>query len=98
MWPQSRTGRLVVAALAVVVLVLVVRARVKPGDGEGGAAAAAAAEDLSITEGTNMAVTMSPDGQTLVTDLLGNLWTVAAGGGQAKRITDVLFEARQPDF
>jgi predicted RNase H-like nuclease len=55
-----------------------------------------AAIDVAITEGTNFAVAASPDGRMLVIDLLGSLWTVAAGGGAATRITDELLEARQP--
>jgi hypothetical protein len=39
---------------------------------------------LSIREGTNMAAALSPDGKTLVIDLLGTLWTVPAAGGIAR--------------
>jgi Tol biopolymer transport system component len=80
-----------------VAVVLVARAKLRPGQ-QGLTVAAAATNDVVITEGTNMAATVSPDGRTFVIDLLGNLWTVPAAGGQATRITDVLFEARQPDF
>src|SRR5262245_5166191 len=51
---------------------------------------------LSIHEGTNMAAALSPDGKTLVIDLLGVLWTVPATGGIAHRITDDFADARQP--
>jgi len=51
---------------------------------------------LSIHEGTNMAAALSPDGKTLVIDLLGVLWTVPATGGTARRITDDFADARQP--
>ncbi|PYR24726.1 MAG: amidohydrolase [Acidobacteria bacterium] len=52
--------------------------------------------DVTITEGTNFAVALSPDGKTLVADLLGSLWTIPAQGGKATRISDELLEARQP--
>ena len=51
---------------------------------------------LSINEGTNMAAALSPDGKTLVIDLLGVMWTVPATGGIAHRITDDFADARQP--
>src|SRR5207244_12930907 len=51
---------------------------------------------LSIHEGTNMAAALSPDGKTLVIDLLGVLWTLPASGGNARRITDDFADARQP--
>jgi Tol biopolymer transport system component len=93
---QSRTLKLGAVALATLVVGLGCSRRA----GEQGvtAAAAPAANVLAISEGTNMAATASPDGRTVVIDLLGNLWTVPGTGGQATRITDVLFEARQPDF
>lgn len=52
--------------------------------------------DVSVTEGTSMAVAVSPDGQTLAIDLQGSIWTVPASGGEAHRITDVFNDARQP--
>jgi Tol biopolymer transport system component len=53
---------------------------------------------VTVTQGTNFAVAVSPDGKTIVADLLGSLWTVPSSGGPAKRITDVLLEAKQPSF
>ncbi len=43
-----------------------------------------------------MSVAISPDGQTLATDMQGSIWTVPAAGGAMKRITDVFNDARQP--
>src|SRR5437899_13102685 len=51
---------------------------------------------LSINEGTNMAAALSPDGRTLVIDLLAVLWTVPATGRIAQRITDDFADALQP--
>jgi Tol biopolymer transport system component len=47
-----------------------------PGDAGGSSA-------VVLTEGTNMAVDLSPDGQTLVVALQGGLWTLPLEGGEA---------------
>ncbi|MBI4473568.1 MAG: PD40 domain-containing protein [Acidobacteria bacterium] len=51
---------------------------------------------LTLTEGTSMAASVSPDGKTIVIDLLGVLWVLPAAGGAATRITDDFADARQP--
>ena len=52
--------------------------------------------EVTLNEGTSMAIALSPDGTTLAIDLLGALWTVSVVGGPARRITDELSDARQP--
>jgi len=52
--------------------------------------------DLTITQGTSRAAAASPDGQSIAIDLLGGIWILPARGGDAKRITPELLEARQP--
>jgi Tol biopolymer transport system component len=52
--------------------------------------------NVTVSEGTSMAVAVSPDGKTLAIDLQGSIWTLPAAGGAAKRITDVFNDARQP--
>lgn len=53
---------------------------------------------LSVTvhEGTSLSVSVAPDGRTLAMDLQGSIWTLSAGGGAAKRITDEYNDAREP--
>ena len=51
---------------------------------------------LTVSEGTSMSVAVSPDGQTLATDMQGSIWTLPSSGGTAKRITDLFNDARQP--
>ena len=52
--------------------------------------------DVTVHEGTSMAVAVSPDGRTLAIDLQGSIWTLSADGGVAHRITDEYNDARQP--
>ncbi len=54
--------------------------------------------DVRITEGTNIAVSASPDGKTLAFDLFGVIWTLPITGGAAKRLTDDLTDGAQPDW
>lgn len=54
--------------------------------------------EMSIDEGTNMAVALSPDGETLAFDVLGRIWLMPAEGGEGKAITDSLGNARQPSW
>ena len=54
--------------------------------------------EVVLEEGTNMAAALSPDGQTLVIDLLGRLWLLPISGGEATPITDKLGDARQPTW
>lgn len=53
---------------------------------------------ISLSEGTNMAVAISPDTNQMVIDLQGRLWTLPINGGKAKPITDPLGDARQPQW
>ena len=52
--------------------------------------------DITVSEGTSMAIALSPDRQTIVLDLQGGLWTLPIGGGAARRIIDEYYDARQP--
>ena len=56
------------------------------------------AQPLTLTQGTNIAAAVSPDGKQLVFDLQGTLWVMPITGGDAKAITDPLFDARQPQW
>ena len=54
--------------------------------------------DVTVHEGTSMAVALSPDKRTLAIDLQGTLFTLPVAGGAAKRITDEYNDARQPSW
>jgi Tol biopolymer transport system component/imidazolonepropionase-like amidohydrolase len=53
---------------------------------------------FTTSQGTWMSVDVSPDGQTLVFDLLGDLYTLPATGGKATRITSGMAYDAQPRF
>jgi WD40 repeat protein len=53
---------------------------------------------FTADRGTWMSVDVSPDGQTLVFDLLGDLYTMPASGGSATRITTGMGHDMQPRF
>ena len=53
---------------------------------------------LTLTEGTAMAAAASPDGRWIAIDLLGSLWVLPSRGGEARKITPDLLEARQPTW
>ncbi len=53
---------------------------------------------VTLTEGTNLAVALSPDKQTLILDLQGTLWLLPIQGGEARTLTDALGDCRQPGW
>lgn len=53
---------------------------------------------FTTDEGTWMSLDISPDGQTLVFDLLGDLYTLPITGGTAKRIVSGQSYDKQPRF
>src|SRR5689334_24255282 len=53
---------------------------------------------FDTTEGTWMSVDISPDGQQLVFDLLGDLYSMSVGGGTARPLTHGLPFDSQPTY
>jgi Tol biopolymer transport system component len=60
--------------------------------------AAARKAEFTATKGTWISLDVSPDGQTIVFDLLGDLYTMPIGGGKATRITKGMAYDAQPRF
>ena len=56
------------------------------------------AAQITITEGTNIALAISPDEAQIVFDLYGALWMLPIDGGVARALTDVYVEASLPQF
>lgn len=54
--------------------------------------------DVQLTEGTSFAAAVSPDRRWIAFDLIGSLWVMPFSGGEARRITPPLLEARQPSW
>ncbi len=53
---------------------------------------------IDVTEGTWLNLDVSPDGSTIVFDLLGDLYTLPVAGGEAKAVTAGLAWDMQPKF
>lgn len=51
---------------------------------------------VNVSQGTNIAVALFPDGESLIVDLLGRLWQLPAAGGSAIQITPDDEAARLP--
>lgn len=53
---------------------------------------------IDVTEGTWLNVDLSPDGRTIVFDLLGDLYTLPSAGGEATALTHDVAWQMQPRF
>jgi len=60
--------------------------------------AATPKRSVTVTEGTNVNVTLSPDRKTIIMDLQETLWSLPIAGGVAKRLTDPFLEPARPDW
>ena len=97
------SSRFVAAALAIAVAPTLY-AQDAPTGGGGGASGRNAELPLkpsrnvkfTTDEGTWLSIDVSPDGQTIVTDIAGDLYTIPIGGGKATRITEGLPFDAQP--
>lgn len=53
---------------------------------------------ITVTEGTDMAVTVSPDRKTILADIQGIIFAIPFNGGKGKQLTTVVQEASHPDW
>jgi Tol biopolymer transport system component len=61
-------------------------------------AATSTMKPITVSEGTDMAVTVSPNHKTIIMDVQGLLFTMPFTGGASKRITTPEQEASHPDW
>src|SRR5882757_10035923 len=61
-------------------------------------ASAPASKTITVTEGTDMQVTISPDRKTILADIQGLIFSIPATGGVAKQLTQPMQEASHPDW
>jgi Tol biopolymer transport system component len=54
--------------------------------------------EFTTSEGTWLSLDVSPDGQTIIFDLVGDLYTVPIAGGTAKKITKGMAFSAQPHY
>ncbi len=54
--------------------------------------------EFSTDEGSWISLDVSPDGQTIIFELLGDLYTVPIAGGEAKKITSGMAFSSQPRY
>jgi len=54
--------------------------------------------DVALTEGTAMAAAASPDRKWIAIDLVGAIWVLPFGGGEAQRLTPDTLDAHQPTW
>lgn len=56
------------------------------------------AKQINVSEGTNIALALSPDNKTIAFDLQGTIYTFPITGGTAKPLTDGMGDDRQPHW
>ncbi|HEY2039908.1 MAG TPA: hypothetical protein VGG95_09610, partial [Edaphobacter sp.] len=66
--------------------------------GTGVAYAASTSKTITVSEGTDMQVTVSPDRKTILADIQGLIYAIPFAGGPGKQLTQPLQEASHPDW
>jgi dipeptidyl aminopeptidase/acylaminoacyl peptidase len=104
---MSRFVRSLLPSMLLIALVAPARAQTKAQNDSSAKAAVAARSlpliatrklDFTVDEGTWLSLDLSPDGRTLVFELLGDLYTLPITGGTATRITSGQAYDMQPRF
>ena len=56
------------------------------------------AKTITVSEGTDMQVTVSPDHKTILADVQGLIFSIPFSGGVGKQLTQPMQEASHPDW
>lgn len=59
---------------------------------------ASTAKTITVSEGTDMQVTASPDHKTILADIQGLIYSIPFAGGAGKQLTQPIQEASHPDW
>lgn len=59
---------------------------------------ASGAEEIVLTEGTNLSLAVAPDHSQVILAVQGTLWRVASDGGDAVQLTDPALDAHAPHW
>src|SRR5271170_3461765 len=91
---SSRSNRYVALAITLTALC----AAAAPGNTQTKSAAPVKMKTITVSEGTDMEVTVSPDHKNMITDVQGLLFSLPMTGGPARQITTPDQEASHPDW